>query len=156
VIVPATVGVAVTLATLLALKPLPTDGVAVQAKFIKEGSDPVAASNPTDPPGIQKVVAPEGVIAKVGAAVTVTTTSVRGPSHPAAEVSATQNEVEPGTEVGYEPVEFNEVPPVATLYQFNVPPVPVAVKVTAPGPQRLTGAAVGAAGNAKVFTVTVP
>jgi hypothetical protein len=91
---------------------------------------------------------------KVGAAVVVTTTSVRGPSHPAADVSATQNEVEPATEVGYEPVEFNEVPPVATLYQFNVPPVPVAVKVTAPGPQRVTAGAVGAAGNGFTLTVT--
>ena len=101
------------------------------------------------------MVAPEGVITSVGATVTVTTTSERGPIQPAAEVSSTQNDVEEVTFGEYEPPVASEVPPVATLYQFNVPPAPVAVRVTTPGPQRVTGElVVGASGNGLTVTVT--
>ena len=61
--------------------------------------------------------------------------------------------VEPLTFVVYEPPVNKDVPPVGTLYQFRFPPVPVAVIVTCPAPQRVTGSLVdGAAGSG--FTVT--
>ena len=59
------------------------------------------------------------------------------------------------TVTGYEPVALSEVPPVGTLYQFSVPPLPVAVSVTEPGPQRVTGLlVVGATGTGLTVTVT--
>ena len=78
------VGFAVTLAVLVALNPV--DGV--QLKLSYEGSLAEAPFKVTLPPA-QNVVGPLGVIARVGGVVAVTVTAVRGPSQPAADVSAT-------------------------------------------------------------------
>lgn len=74
-------------------------------------------------------------VGAAGIGLTVATTSVLGPSQPAALVHETQKEVVeliPG--VVKDDPEPMEEPPEATLYHVSVPVQPEAVIVTVPGP----------------------
>src|SRR6478672_1411584 len=90
-----------------------------------------------------------------GIGLTVAITSVLGPSHPAALVHETQNEVVELIEgvVKEDPVPMEE-PPEAALYHESVPVQPEAVSVTVPGPHLEDPVPVGAAGIGLTVALT--
>jgi hypothetical protein len=94
-------------------------------------------------------------VGAAGIELTVATTSVLGPSQPAALVHDTQKDVVELTEgvVKEVPVPMDD-PPEATLYHVSVPVQPEAVSVTVPGPHLAKPLPAGAAGIGLTVAVT--
>ena len=149
---------AVTVYTVVTLGLAVIEGVVappgLQLKLTYEGSVGKALASSTTFPPSQKVVRPPGVIAKVGGAVTVTFTCLRGLSQPVTVLaSLTKYEISPVTDTVYEAPVDKTVVLELVAYHFISPPVPVALSVTEPGPHLDTSEADGIAGAG--FTVTL-
>ena len=94
-------------------------------------------------------------VGAAGIGLTVATTSVLGPSQPAALVHDTQKDVVELIEgvVKEAPVPMDD-PPEATLYHVSVPVQPPAVSVTVPGPHLEKPLPEGAAGTGLTVATT--
>src|SRR6478672_2359006 len=94
-------------------------------------------------------------VGAAGIGLTVATTSVLGPSQPAALVHDTQKDVVELIErvVKEAPVPMDD-PPEATLYHVSVPVQPEAVSVTVPGPHLENPVPAGAAGIGLTVALT--